>query len=365
MRILDVRARLMALVGLVALLSSACAEDAPQDALEPAGEVARKADFLWDLTFGIAVAVFVIVEGVLVFALLKFRARPGRRAAQFHGNTRLEVALVVIPALLLAGVGVPTVATIFDLAGRPDDALDVKVIGHQFWWEFEYQLDDDEEPEVVTANEMYIPTDRPVYLTLEGSTQGITPGFATDVIHSFWVPRLGGAQDLVPGRTTNLTIQADEPGTYRGQCKEFCGLSHAEMKLRVIAQTPRDFEVWSNRQQLAAIEPSGALQQEGAELFLAGSDGNGSFAEGPACATCHTVRGLETEGFQATGTIGPDLTHLASRETFAAALLDLNGENLRTWLQDPPAVKPGIGMPDLGLTAEEIDALVAYLLSLK
>jgi cytochrome c oxidase subunit 2 len=365
LRILGVRARLIALVGMLVLLLAACAENAPQDALKPAGEVARKADFLWDLTFGIAVAVFVIVEGVLVFALLKFRARPGRRAAQFHGNTRLEVALVVIPALLLAGIGVPTVATVFDLARRPGDALDVKVIGHQFWWEFQYQLDDDEEPELVTANEMHIPTDRPVYLTLEGSTQGITPGFATDVIHSFWVPRLGGAQDLVPGRTTNLTIQADKPGTYLGQCKEFCGLSHAEMKLRVIAQTPGDFEVWANRQQVAAIEPRGALEQRGAELFLGGSDGEGQFAEGAACATCHTIQGLEAGELRATGRIGPDLTHLASRETFAAALLDLNGENLRTWLQNPPAVKEGIGMPDLGLTAEEIDALVAYLLSLR
>lgn len=362
---LDVRARLTGLVGLLALLLSACAADAPQDALKPAGEVARKADFLWDLTFGIAVAVFVIVEGFLVFALLKFRARPGRRAAQFHGNTRLEVALVVIPALLLAGVGVPTVATIFDLAGRPNDALDVKVIGHQFWWEFQYQLDDDEEPELVTANEMHIPTGRPVYLTLEGATQGITPGFATDVIHSFWVPRLGGAQDLVPGRTTNLTIQADEPGTYLGQCKEYCGLSHAEMRVRVIAQTPSDFEVWTNQQQLAAPEPSEAREQEGAELFLGGSDGSGSFADGPACASCHTVRGLESEQFQATGRIGPDLTHLASRETFASALLDLDERNLATWLQDPPEVKPGVGMPDLGLTAEEIDALVAYMLSLR
>src|SRR5918999_5424823 len=164
----------VALAGLLTLVGTACASDAPQDFLNnQEGPVAQEADGLWDVTFAIAVVIFVIVEALLVYAIIRFRARPGHEAKQFHGNTKVEVILTAVPALILAGLAVPTVQTIFDLSSRPDNALDVKVVARQFWWEYEYR-----ESGVITANEMHIPIDQPVYLTLEGD----------DVIHSFWVP---------------------------------------------------------------------------------------------------------------------------------------------------------------------------------
>ncbi len=349
------RARLVALAIFIALIFIGCAEDAPQDFLsDQAGPNAERADDLWDITFGIAVAVFVIVEGLLVYAIIRFRARPDREAAQFHGNPRLEVVLTIVPALILTGLAVPTVREIFNNAREIEGALPVKVIGHQFWWEYRYDADGDGEEEVVTANELHIPVGQPIRLTLEGDV------INADVIHSFWVPRLGGTQDLIPGRINKLTLQADEPGVFLGQCKEFCGLSHANMKLRVYADEPSDFEDWLADQEEDAEPPNGPLSLEGEDLFVNGTDG-GQFANGPACATCHTIGGLEG----AVGTLGPNLTHLASRDTFAGAMFELEEAELRDWLANPPAVKPGSRMPDLGLTGEEIDALVQYLMQLK
>lgn len=325
----------VALAGLLTLVGSACASDAPQDYINfQEGPVAQKADELWDVTFAIAVAIFFIVELLLIYTIVRFRARPGREAKQFHGNTKVEVLLTAIPALILAGLAVPTVRTIFDLSSRPNNALEIKVLARQFWWEYEYR-----EAGVVTANEMHIPVDTPVYLTMEGD----------DVIHSFWVPRLAGKQDVVPGRTNQLTIQADNPGSYQGQCTEYCGLSHANMRLRVIAHTQEDFDRWLAEQKQDAAEPADTLAAEGQQLFLQGQ-----------CINCHAVQGTDAQS-----RVGPDLTHFASRDTFAGAMFDNNTENLRDWLDDPPAMKPGAKMPDYGLTSQEIDALVAYLQSLE
>lgn len=325
----------VALAGMLTLLASACAGRAPQDYLNVQdGPVADKADRLWDITFAIAAAIFFIVEGLLIYAIVKFRARPGREAQQFHGNTKVEVLLTAVPALILAGLAVPTVRGIFEFAERPGEALDVTVTARQFWWDYEYT-----DEGVFTANELHIPTDRPVYLTLKGD----------DVIHSFWVPRLAGKQDVVPGRINYMTIEADKPGTYQGQCTEYCGLSHANMRLRVIAHTPEDFETWLSDQQEDAGSPTDSLAAEGEDLFMNGE-----------CINCHAIGGTDAQS-----RVGPDLTHFASRETFAGALFDTNAENLRAWLADPPAVKPGAKMPDYGLSSDEIDALVAYLLSLE
>lgn len=322
----------MAAAGVVAMLLAGCAENAPQDFLEPAGDIARQQDRLWDLVFGVAVVVFFIVEGLLVYALIRFRQKPGRRAEQFHGNTRVEVLLTLAPALILAGLAVPTVRSIFDIAAEPEGALRVNVVARQFWWEYEY-----EDEGFVTANEMHIPVDTPVRVTLQGP----------DVIHSFWVPRLAGAQDVVPGRTNHLTLVADEPGTYLGQCKEFCGLSHANMRLRVIAHSEAGYDRWVAEQ----LEPATAesLTMEGARLFLEGQ-----------CVNCHAIGGTD-----AAARSGPDLTHFGSRETFAGAMFRNTDENLRRWLEDPPAMKPGALMPDYGLSGQEIDALVAFLRSLR
>ena len=316
------------------LVMTGCAENAPQDYLEPVGPIAEEADRLWNITFTIAAVVFVIVQALLIYAIVRFRAKPGREAAQFHGNTKVEVVLTVIPALILAGLAVPTVQSIFDLAEEQEGSLQVRVVARQFWWEYQY-----EDEAIFTANELHIPTDQPVFLTLEGD----------DVIHSFWVPKLAGKQDVVPGRINTLRLEADEPGVYKGQCTEYCGLSHANMRLVVYADTREDFDQWVRDQQQPAADPTDSLAQQGQELFLEGS-----------CINCHAI-----EGTDAQARLGPDLTHFASRDTFAGALFETNEQNLAAWLENPPGVKPGAKMPDYGLSSEEIDQLVAYLMSLE
>lgn len=320
-----------------AILSlSACAKNAPLDSLDPAGPVAREIDGLWTLVFGAAVAVFVLVEGLLVFSLFRFRQRKGDTSnpKQTHGNTRLEVAWTIVPALLLAVLAVPTVSTIWALAREPADAMPVTVTAHQWWWQYDYP-----EQEVVTANELHIPAGRRVLLTLRSN----------DIIHSFWVPRLAGKQDLIPGRENHLQLEADEPGTYLGTCAEYCGLSHANMRFAVIAHDPADFERWVAGQRRAAADPTGALALEGKRVF-----------EAQACVGCHTIRGTKGEG-----TTGPDLTHFASREKFAGYIFDRDEASLREWLIDAPGVKPGSKMPagvaELGLSDDDITALIAYL----
>ena len=332
------RRRLLTLaLGLLTLVLSACATDNPQDFLNPGGEFAEKPDKLWDLTFGIAVVVFFLVEGALVYALIKYRQRPDREASQFHGNTKLEVILTVVPALILAGIAVPTVSTIFDIAEEPtgDNVVRITVKGRQFWWEYIY-----DDYDFITANEMHIPTNTPVRLTIEG--------VASDVNHSFWVPRLAGKQDVIPGRVNTMTMEADEPGMYLGQCTEFCGLSHANMRLRVFAHTPADFERWLADQQKPADSPTDAIAKEGESIFM------------KTCTACHAVDGTDAQG-----TTAPNLTHFASRTTFAGALFENDTANLRRWIDDPPAVKPGSLMPDYNLTPEQIDAVVAYLQTLE
>lgn len=330
---------------MLALFLSACAENAPQDTLRPAGDNARQADDLWNLVFPIAVVIFVIVEFLLVFAVIKFRSKPGRTAAQFHGNTKLEVALTIIPALILAGISVPTVQTIFDLAEEPQgDVLNVTVIAHQFWWEYRYP-----DLGIVTANEMHIPVDVPVRIRLEGAATDPVDGSA-EVIHSFWVPRLGGKQDVVPGRLNLITLSADQPGRYLGQCTEYCGLSHANMRLVVYADEQADFDAWAAGLSEPAT-PSGSLAEEGEQLFR-----EGQFAGGPACAACHVA-----DATQDAPNAGPNLGGFAGRSTFAGAIFENNESNLARWLRDPVGVKQGAKMPNLQLTEDQITALVAYL----
>lgn len=329
-----------------ALLVAACAPDAPQDVLKPEGLAAREADRLWNLVFPIAVAIFFIVEGVLLFAIIKFRRREGREAKQFHGNTKIEVALTAIPALILAGIAVPTVRTIFDLAEERPGSLQVTVVAHQFWWEYKY-----EELGITTANEMHIPVDQPVRVKLQGQITDPVDG-TEEVIHSFWVPRLMGAQDVVPGRAEFMLMQADRPGEYWGECKEYCGLSHANMRLRVIAQPPEEFDEWVADMQ-ATEEHDDSL--EGARIFAEGADNIGQL-----CSACHSV-----EASQANPNLGPNLGGFSERGMFAGAIFENNEENLAAWLRNPPAVKPGAKMPNLNLTSDQINALIEYLQSLE
>jgi cytochrome c oxidase subunit 2 len=333
-----------ALFGVAAFVLSACArDDFPQNTLAPQGPEAKRIVHLFQPVFWIAVAVFVVVEGLLLYAAVRFRHRPGRGVPeQVHGNKRLEVAWTIAPAVLLAAISVPTIATIFTLADRPPNALQITVTGHQWWWEAQYPAQPGLAQAVVTANEIHIPTERPVYVTLE----------SVDVIHSFWIPRLAGKQDLEPGRTNHMTVIApanplgQTQVEYYGQCAEFCGISHANMRLRVIAMDPASFDQWLAQQAQPAQPPPPdtlAIMKRG------------------GCGGCHTINGVE--GFEGAD-VGPDLTHFASRGTFAGATEDRTDENLRAWLRNPQAVKPGNDMVIPPLSEDDITALIAYLDSL-
>ncbi|MBW3605945.1 MAG: c-type cytochrome [Actinobacteria bacterium] len=362
------RRRWAAWTVLLGLLMAGCGtRELPQSALNPAGPVARAQDELWDLVFWIAVGVFILVQGLILFAVFRFRDRGGDEIPkQVAGNTKLELMWTIIPALILVGIAVPTVQTIFELAQEPgEEALDVRVIGKQYWWGFEY-LDEDQQG-VITANELHIPTGRPVFLRMQAlSATQPDPGFdaapeigqgvSNGVIHSFWVPRLAGKQDVVPGHTRTLTIQADEPGLYPGQCAEFCGLSHARMRFDVIAHEPAEFDQWIADQAEPAEAAEDGLAAEGEELF-----------QSQQCIACHAIDGYEAAaGTAAEVRIGPNLTHFASRRTFAGGVFDVNDEaQLKAWLANPQAVKAGSQMPNLGLTDDQIDALTAYLYTLE
>ena len=303
--------------------------------------------------------VFVLVEGLLVFTLLRFRHKPGREARQFHGNTKVEVLLTAIPALILLGLAVPTISTILDLSEEPPNALQIEITAHRFWWEYRYP-----DEGIVTANEMHIPTGKDVFLTLDGATTDLVTG-DNEVIHSFWVPRLAGKQDIIPGRVNTIRLNADRADTYLGQCTEFCGLGHAYMRLTVISHKPADYEAWVEEQTAAAAEPSGGDAAAGAQLFAQGSE-DGGFANGAAMRLVPRARPSTCRGRRAPQpATGPNLAHFASRETFAGAVFENNTENLRAWLADPNEVKPGATMPDLGLTEDQINDLVAYLQSLE
>jgi cytochrome c oxidase subunit II len=213
------------------------------------------------------------------------------------------------------------------------------VTGHQWWWEVQYP-----DARVVTANEVHIPTGQPVYITLRSGPSGTAGG---PVIHSFWVPRLAGKQDVVPNQDNHLTIEATDPGTYVGQCAEFCGLSHADMRLRVVAQTPPDYQAWLQHQLEPAAPPPPDILQTMTDL---------------GCGGCHTLGGVENF----VGTIGPNLTHFADREAFAGDTFNRTDDNVRKWLQDAPGMKAGADMPSFEdqLSGPALDALVAYLQSL-
>jgi cytochrome c oxidase subunit 2 len=309
------------------------------DSLKPAGPIAERIDDLWWLVFWIAVVIFVLVQGAILFAVVVFRDRKGGpEPKQIRGNNKLEVLWTAIPALILVGVAVPTVQTIFDITERPENSLQVEVIGHQWWFEYVYPGQD-----IVTANTLVIPAGQPIDLILKSE----------DVLHNFWVPQLAGKRYLISGQETYLTIEASEPGEFLGQCAEFCGLSHALMRARVIALDDAGWEQWvADQQQPAVVPAEGSLEAEGEAAFL-----------NTGCTRCHVIEGVWEEVSRQPP--APDLTHFASRTHFAGASFELTSQNLRDWLADPPAMKSGSFMPNLGLTDDEITALVAYLETLE
>jgi len=331
------RLRTLSVMVAAGLLFVACGnQKLPQDALDPQGPISRKLDHLINPVFGVAAFFFVLVQGLVLYSALRFRRRSDDEAPrQVHGNAKLELTWTIIPAVILLLVSIATVTTIADINRKAEgsDVVSVDVTGHQWWWEFDYPGRG-----VVTANELHIPAGRRVALKLTSD----------DVIHSFWPPKLAGKLDVIPGRNNFMTIEADKPGTYFGQCAEFCGLSHANMRLRVVAHTSADFDEWVRTNAAPAVRPTEGEAGEGAALFRQ-----------KGCASCHTVNGYSA------GQLGPNLTHLQQREVFAGATFDLDKVNLRVWLRDPPGEKPGSRMPNLKLSEDEITKLIAYLETLK
>jgi len=321
-----------------ALAISGCGGPFPQSTLHPRSDFARGTDALFTDIFWWAAGVFVVVELMLLVAIVRFRHREGRAAPRpTHGHTLMEIGWTLAPAVILVFVAVPTVRTIFATAGEaPADALKVDVIGHQWWWEFRYQ-----ELGLVTANELHVPLGRVVQLSIT----------SVDVIHSFWAPPLGGKRDAIPGHVTRIAFRPDSVGDYSGQCAEFCGVSHANMRLRVIVDSDSGFGRWATVQLAGPAAPAPRTLAERGKAVFARS----------ACIGCHTIQGVSP------GVIGPNLTHVGSRKTIASGLFPNDSAHLARWIADAPSLKPGSLMTRMQppLTDADIAALGAYLQSLK
>jgi cytochrome c oxidase subunit 2 len=379
-----------------ALFLASCAKNAPQDTWQPKGENAQKIDDLQKPVFAIAGVVGVIVLVAVAVVIFRFKDRGQPIPHQTHGKPVFEITMTVIPALILAGVGVFTARTVFDLAKTDDTEMIINVTGQQWWWEYDYPVQDGISAPIISSGQLVIPV----------GTKVLLRETSRDVIHSYWIPALNGKRDAVPGRVHTLRLEADEPGIYAGQCTEFCGLSHANMRMEAVALSKEDFAKWVDAQLAAYQSPTEGLAKEGEAVFIA------------QCSRCHQVNGLENANGDpiisapeenVLAGAAPNLTKFMSRNTFAGATWDLlnktcrdnvwnatseefgakylagvsaeclNVADLRDWLRNAPAKKPmyadptkladtgGLtrGMPNLNLTEDDIDKLMAYLLTLK
>ena len=290
----------------------------------------------------ICLGIFLVVFSLIVYAAVKFRSRvsdDGREPPQIYGSNQVELAWTVIPILIVVVLFLAAARVIHAVedARFPPDAIEVTAVGHQFWWEFQYPGYG-----FITANELHVPLSdpshpRPTHITL----------LSADTDHSFWVPQLAGKVDLIPNRRNEMWVDPHETGTYVGQCAQYCGVEHAKMLLTVDVQSPEEFERWTQQQKSPAMV-SGQVAA-GRQVF-----------ESNACVNCHTVSGTA-----ANGKFGPDLTHLMSRSTIAAGAATNTQDNLRLWIKEPDAIKPGALMPAMQLEDRDVDALVAYLMSLQ
>ena len=335
----------LAVVYLSSRLAGGGATWSPTSIFDPAATPAHSIFGLSMLVLSVTLAIFLLVGGLLLYVLIRYRQRPSdseREPAQVYGSDQIELSWTVIPILIVVMLFLSTTRVILDTqaAPKPSGALDVAVIGHQFWWEYRYP-----KLGVVTANELHVPISdpakpTPTYLALSSA----------DTDHSFWVPRLAGKTDLIPNRLNTMWIDPQEPGLYLGQCAQYCGTQHAKMLLRVYAQSPEDFAAWIRQQQRPAEQnfSGNAVAAEGQTVFMHS-----------ACINCHTVAGTV-----ATGRFGPDLTHLASRDTIASGPVQNTAENLRKWIADPNSMKPGVLMPSMHLNDHDLDVITAYLTTL-
>ena len=356
-------------IAVVLLLVMACAPDAKQSTFGTSGPVAEKQLLLFNVLLWVMVVVFLLVEGVLLYAVIKFRRRPGNEGLppQTHGHTALEITWTIIPTVLILALGIWSTLALFELDQPPPgaDTLEVTAVGHQWWWEFEYPDADGDGKRITTANELRVPVDRAIQINLRSD----------DVIHSFWVPKLAGKVDVVPTRENYMWFQADETGIFYGQCAEFCGTAHAQMKFLVQVLPQEDYLAWADG---FGESPVLSARAQAGQLVFNSTGG---------CVVCHTATGSDlpevvagrVQGFMTSDTgiaPGPNLTDLATRERFGAGLADLNRQNLRQWLRNPDNIKPGNYMAERAaiyqtadgratLSEEEISSLLEYLLSLQ
>jgi cytochrome c oxidase subunit 2 len=326
------------LAGVSAALLFGCSRS--PSILRPAGESADRIAILGWWLIGVGTAVVVVIA-LLELISLRRRGRfvPEMGVVTGGGGTGRIVVGAAITALVLFGFFVYTVVILHWTASSPTSpAIVVQLVGHQWWWEVRYRRPG-RPPEAVTANEVHVPVGKPVRLEVSSA----------DVVHSFWVPQLQGKIDLVPGQTNVFWLQADRPGTYAGQCAEYCGAEHARMRLRVTAEPSESFERWLAKEAGPAAQPVGALALAGRRAF-----------DGAACAFCHSVRGTA-----AAGLVGPDLTHVAGRATLAAGTLSNTPGNLAAWISNAPSLKPGTPMPRMELDPATLQSIVAYLRTLE
>lgn len=361
-----------AVVPIVLLALAACSPEHPQSTFAGDGPIARDQAELFNIIFWIAVAVFIVVEGMIIYAVWRYRRRDDSMPKQVHGNTKLEIAWTIIPSIIIAAIAVPTIIGIWEQQrGAPDDmgeVLEVEAIGHRWWFEFRYPAQ-----EVVTANEMHIPIGRPVNVAL----------FSQDVIHSFWVPRLAGKVDMVPLNENVVWFIADKPGVYDGQCAEFCGIAHAHMRFRVIAHEEEDFQNWLAGMRTPAVPVATDGATEGQTLFA------------QHCRTCHTIDSYRQDAYSleiqqqdsrwnawledidnSRIVSAPNLTHFGERLTLGSGIKELSRDNLINWIHDPSSIKIGTSMqahaavyqdtPDntAALSDAEVENIADYLLGL-
>lgn len=331
----------MSIVAALAVLLSGVTALAAVDAttastLRPAGAVAQLQKDLFVYLLWIGSGIFVVVVSLLLYAVFRFRSRDGGKAIpkQVHGSAAMEIAWTIVPVLIVIAIAVPTVRDIFALAQIPedrDDALKIEVIGHQWWWEFRYP-----DLGITTANELYIPTGTLLDITL----------ISDDVIHSFWVPQIGGKMDVNPHRPNRMWLQADEPGVYLGQCAEFCGVNHSLMRFRVIAVEPEEFDAWVNDWRAMAL----ALQEPQPNIDELEGEAR-DIAQGRAwfelfCTSCHVIEGIQ--GLGGTTSTAPSLSMLGRRLTIAAGSMPNTRENLIAWIKDPHSFKADVAMSRFG-----------------
>lgn len=321
------RAATLALFTSATLALAACGHGSPS-ALHTAGSSADKIAGTWWLMFGLAIAVYVVVASFIVVAIV--RGHRGPRPSRISEHAFVWLGGIIVPAIILAVLGVVTVTTGRALRPAGRDPLVVQVVGKDWWWAAVYPR-----AGIVTANEIHLPVGQPIEVRLTSD----------NVIHSFWVPELAGKVDTIPGQVNVLRFTVDRAGTYLGVCAEFCGLQHANMHLQVVAQAPGDYARWAAQQARPTPEPSSELQAEGEVVFVRSS-----------CAGCHTIRGTP-----AVGTAGPDLTHLATRRTIGAVTVANTPATLARWIERAGSYKPGVLMPPGLLSHAELQAVLAYL----